>query len=202
MNQDELDALPLAGRARYAVLGVLQEAQRTRIDWVDAASDLEAASADPGWPAALAGAPVPTRCSELLPGGTANTPDPVRAGPAAPLPSSWAKGSAGLPRHVYLRGMTATYNRLYEFALADGDLFARRRGDQRWRQVPLPDCLDGQLTAISADDDEMIGHNEPPIGADWAAPAAPTYFNYRKVSIYGGSNEIQRNILAKAVLGF
>ena len=52
------------------------------------------------------------------------------------------------------------------------------------------------------DDDEMIGHNAPPIGAEWAAPAAPTYFNYRKVSIYGGSNEIQRNILAKAVLGF
>ena len=37
---------------------------------------------------------------------------------------------------------------------------------------------------------------------DWAAPAAPAYFNYRKTSIYGGSNEIQRNILAKAVLGF
>jgi alkylation response protein AidB-like acyl-CoA dehydrogenase len=28
------------------------------------------------------------------------------------------------------------------------------------------------------------------------------YFNWRKISIYGGSNEIQRNILAKAVLGF
>jgi alkylation response protein AidB-like acyl-CoA dehydrogenase len=27
------------------------------------------------------------------------------------------------------------------------------------------------------------------------------YFNYRKVSIYGGSNEIQRNIIAKAILG-
>jgi alkylation response protein AidB-like acyl-CoA dehydrogenase len=27
------------------------------------------------------------------------------------------------------------------------------------------------------------------------------YFNYRKVSIYGGSNEIQRNIVAKAILG-
>ena len=39
-------------------------------------------------------------------------------------------------------------------------------------------------------------------GDHWAAPAAPTYFNYRKVSIYGGSNEIQRNIIAKAVLGF
>ena len=37
---------------------------------------------------------------------------------------------------------------------------------------------------------------------DWARPLAPQYFNYRKVSIYGGSNEIQRNIIAKAVLGF
>jgi pimeloyl-CoA dehydrogenase large subunit len=47
-----------------------------------------------------------------------------------------------------------------------------------------------------------LGHNEPPMDLEWAAPAAPAYFNYRKVSIYGGSNEIQRNILAKAVLGF
>jgi alkylation response protein AidB-like acyl-CoA dehydrogenase len=36
---------------------------------------------------------------------------------------------------------------------------------------------------------------------DWTAQIAPAYFNYRKVSIYGGSNEIQRNIIAKAVLG-
>jgi pimeloyl-CoA dehydrogenase large subunit len=45
------------------------------------------------------------------------------------------------------------------------------------------------------------GWNEPPIGPDWAGPVAPTYFNYRKVSIYGGSNEIQKNIIAKAILG-
>ncbi len=45
------------------------------------------------------------------------------------------------------------------------------------------------------------GWNEPPIGPDYAAPAAPTYFNWRKISIYGGSNEIQRNIIAKAILG-
>ena len=32
-------------------------------------------------------------------------------------------------------------------------------------------------------------------------PAARTYFNLRKLSIYGGSNEIQKNIVAKAVLG-
>jgi pimeloyl-CoA dehydrogenase large subunit len=50
-------------------------------------------------------------------------------------------------------------------------------------------------------DDAAHGSNEPD-DTDWAAPAAPTYFNYRKTSIYGGSNEIQRNILAKAVLGF
>jgi alkylation response protein AidB-like acyl-CoA dehydrogenase len=31
--------------------------------------------------------------------------------------------------------------------------------------------------------------------------AAPSYFNYRKTSIYAGSHEIQHNILAKAVLG-
>ena len=46
------------------------------------------------------------------------------------------------------------------------------------------------------------GSNEPPIGPDFAAEAAPTYFNWRKISIYGGSNEIQRNIVAKAILGF
>src|SRR5262245_14680939 len=44
--------------------------------------------------------------------------------------------------------------------------------------------------------------NEPPVGPEWAASLAPGYFNYRKVSIYGGSNEIQHNIIAKAILGF
>jgi pimeloyl-CoA dehydrogenase large subunit len=37
--------------------------------------------------------------------------------------------------------------------------------------------------------------------ASWATHIAPAYFNVRKVSIYGGSNEIQRNIITKAVLG-
>lgn len=45
------------------------------------------------------------------------------------------------------------------------------------------------------------GRNEPPIGPEYAAGIGETYFNHRKVSIYGGSNEIQRNIIAKAVLG-
>jgi alkylation response protein AidB-like acyl-CoA dehydrogenase len=33
------------------------------------------------------------------------------------------------------------------------------------------------------------------------APLAPTYFNMRKTTIYGGSNEVQRNIVAQVVLG-
>jgi alkylation response protein AidB-like acyl-CoA dehydrogenase len=33
------------------------------------------------------------------------------------------------------------------------------------------------------------------------APLAPTYFNMRKTTIYGGSNEVQRNIVSQVVLG-
>ena len=38
-------------------------------------------------------------------------------------------------------------------------------------------------------------------GDNDAAPLAPYYFNYRKTSIYGGSNEIQRNIISQMILG-
>ena len=46
-----------------------------------------------------------------------------------------------------------------------------------------------------------MGSNEYPIGPDYAQHAAASYFNMRKTSIYGGSNEIQRNIISKMVLG-
>jgi len=46
-----------------------------------------------------------------------------------------------------------------------------------------------------------LGSNEFPVGPDYAGHVAPVYFNWRKASIYGGSNEIQRNIIAKMVLG-
>jgi alkylation response protein AidB-like acyl-CoA dehydrogenase len=39
------------------------------------------------------------------------------------------------------------------------------------------------------------------VGPPEAAPAAAQYFNNRKLSIFGGSNEIQRNIISKMILG-
>ncbi|MGI9426488.1 MAG: acyl-CoA dehydrogenase family protein [Hyphomicrobiaceae bacterium] len=44
------------------------------------------------------------------------------------------------------------------------------------------------------------GYNEEPIGPDGAMMYARSYFNNRKLSIFGGSNEIQRNIVAKHML--
>ncbi len=44
-------------------------------------------------------------------------------------------------------------------------------------------------------------YDQAPIGMPESAFAAAHYFNYRKLSIYGGSNEIQRNIIAKMMLG-
>ncbi|MBK8007412.1 MAG: pimeloyl-CoA dehydrogenase large subunit [Rhizobiales bacterium] len=55
--------------------------------------------------------------------------------------------------------------------------------------------------ALPFADEDDAGSNELPVGPDYAGPLAPNYFNYRKVSIYGGSNEIQKNIIAKAILG-
>jgi acyl-CoA dehydrogenase len=45
------------------------------------------------------------------------------------------------------------------------------------------------------------GANEPEIGTPHSRDAAARYFNSRAASIYGGSNEVQRNIMARLVLG-
>lgn len=47
----------------------------------------------------------------------------------------------------------------------------------------------------------FLQSNDGTPGPDYAAPSSAYYFNVRKTSIYAGSNEIQRNIMAKAVLG-
>ncbi|ATH13608.1 pimeloyl-CoA dehydrogenase large subunit [Delftia acidovorans] len=47
----------------------------------------------------------------------------------------------------------------------------------------------------------QAGYGQPAIGDAAAATAAAAYFNYRKLSIFGGSNEIQKNIISKMILG-
>ncbi len=41
------------------------------------------------------------------------------------------------------------------------------------------------------------GYNDEPVGPEYANPIAAKYFNNRKMSIYAGSNEIQREIIKK-----
>ena len=41
----------------------------------------------------------------------------------------------------------------------------------------------------------------PQFGPEYSAVAAAQYFNNRKLSIFGGSNEIQKNIISKMILG-
>jgi len=50
-------------------------------------------------------------------------------------------------------------------------------------------------------DQAAAGLDGFPGGAVHCAPLASTYFNMRKTTIYGGSNEVQRNIVAQTVLG-
>jgi alkylation response protein AidB-like acyl-CoA dehydrogenase len=44
------------------------------------------------------------------------------------------------------------------------------------------------------------GYNGEPVGPEYAAPIAADYFNNRKLTIFGGSNEVQREIITKAIL--
>ena len=48
---------------------------------------------------------------------------------------------------------------------------------------------------------QFAEYADAPVGEPEAATAAAAYFNYRKLSIFGGSNEIQRNIISKMILG-
>jgi|FEC22Drversion2_1045045.scaffolds.fasta_scaffold00193_45 alkylation response protein AidB-like acyl-CoA dehydrogenase len=43
--------------------------------------------------------------------------------------------------------------------------------------------------------------NIVPVGGEYVDDVSPRYFNNRKTTIYGGSSEVQRNVLAKAMLG-
>ena len=59
----------------------------------------------------------------------------------------------------------------------------------------------GPLSMPFWQQDQGALSNEPDLGPDWASEATAAYLFLRAASIYGGSNEIQKNILTKAVLG-
>ena len=66
----------------------------------------------------------------------------------------------------------------------------------------LPDAVVADFVAwVKRGAPDPRTDTKAPIGPDYAHLTAPTYANMRKTSIYGGSNEIQRNIIAKMVLG-
>ncbi|MEZ4364334.1 MAG: acyl-CoA dehydrogenase family protein [Kofleriaceae bacterium] len=58
-----------------------------------------------------------------------------------------------------------------------------------------PRALPWQHEALAA------GYDGSFCGPEWALPLSARYFNHRKATIYAGSNEIQRNIIAKLMLG-
>ena len=63
----------------------------------------------------------------------------------------------------------------------------------------LVDVLGPAALTYREDDAVPDGFAALPEGA---VDAMPTYFNWRKASIYAGSNEVQRGIIAKAILKF
>jgi len=46
------------------------------------------------------------------------------------------------------------------------------------------------------------GVTPPASGPAWAPAAASTYYDMRKTTIYGGSTEVQKNIISKMIIGF
>ena len=64
----------------------------------------------------------------------------------------------------------------------------QRRAAGRFGRISRPEALEE-------------GFNGEDIGPFFANTASSTYFNNRKVSIYGGSNEIQKNIITKMIIG-
>ena len=70
---------------------------------------------------------------------------------------------------------------------------------QRLTELTLTAC--GYYALPWAAPSESQGKNYPMVGPESMYGATQQYLNTRKVSIYGGTNEIQRNIIAKMVLG-
>jgi len=58
-----------------------------------------------------------------------------------------------------------------------------------------------ELLVEVAGPDALPADGEDISSEPWAQASAPRYLNWRKASIYGGSSEVQRNIIASTILG-
>ncbi|MFO1328190.1 MAG: acyl-CoA dehydrogenase family protein [Rubrivivax sp.] len=70
---------------------------------------------------------------------------------------------------------------------------------QRYSELMM--LAGGPLTRAFVHEAMDAGWQGDYVGAMHLAPLAGTYFNMRKTTIYGGSNEVQRNIVSQTVLG-
>ena len=59
----------------------------------------------------------------------------------------------------------------------------------------------GHYACVHQPQARTVGSNVATIGPEAGAMAFTNYFNFRAISIAGGSDEVQRNIMAKLVLG-
>ncbi len=76
-----------------------------------------------------------------------------------------------------------------------------RGSEIQQRYTELMMLAGGPLTRAHVHEAMDAGWQGDFVGAAHLAPLAGSYFNLRKTTIYGGSNEVQRNIVAQQVLG-
>ena len=69
------------------------------------------------------------------------------------------------------------------------------------RGTQLQQSVTDLLVEVAGPDALPFGAGETVDSPEWAQHAAPRYLNFRKTSIYGGSNEVQRTIIASTILG-
>lgn len=83
----------------------------------------------------------------------------------------------------------------------EASVLKMRTGDVFQRIHELMMMAGGYSIAPYVQDAIRGGWNEDPLGPDYLYRMAPDYFEARAMSIAGGSHEVQKNIIAKAVLG-
>ncbi|CAM5293020.1 hypothetical protein STANM309S_06074 [Streptomyces tanashiensis] len=118
-----------------------------------AATVLTVGALAPSAPAAAAEGP-------CRPVGTAGVADLVPGDSTLGL-SALPPATVDLPARISLRGTTETFNRRWSFAVREGRMYVKEgSASGGWRTMNLPDCLDGRITGISVDDDELVALDE------------------------------------------